>query len=151
MIQSSTGTGISQIDHVIVFPGGLAVIETKNWSGQIYGQGNGKQWTVIRRRRKYLRENPIMQNREHIVTLRHVLGDSVPMYNIIVFNRRANLRISNVASAGVIYSRRLAEIIRSIEDEQYTEVQVHAIYEQLQIANITDTTARDHAATTQVK
>ncbi len=40
-----TGEGTTQIDHVIVSPFGIFVIETKNMNGGIYGSEHEKQWT----------------------------------------------------------------------------------------------------------
>ena len=36
-----------QIDHIIIRKTGIFVIETKNYSGQIYGQDNQKEWTQV--------------------------------------------------------------------------------------------------------
>lgn len=92
--------------------------------------------------RKYQKENPILQNRGHITAIRAILGHDIPMYNFVVFGGRADLRISDVTDAVVIHTRRLVELIKSIPDEEFTEVQIHAIHQQLMLANITDASTR---------
>lgn len=39
-------SGYSQIDHLIIMPYGIFVIETKNYQGVIYGGKNRKTWLV---------------------------------------------------------------------------------------------------------
>ncbi|GGA43243.1 nuclease-related domain-containing protein [Psychrobacillus lasiicapitis] len=41
-----SSTGYSQIDHVIITPYGLFVIETKNYQGTIYGGKDRKTWSI---------------------------------------------------------------------------------------------------------
>src|SRR5690349_20104060 len=39
-------SGYSQIDHIVITPYGLFVIETKNYAGRIIGKKRDKKWTV---------------------------------------------------------------------------------------------------------
>ena len=39
------GDWTSQIDHIVISPFGIFVIETKNYKGWIYGGANQVQWT----------------------------------------------------------------------------------------------------------
>jgi hypothetical protein len=41
------GTKSVQIDHLIISPSGLIVIETKNRVGKIYGKEDDLNWTVV--------------------------------------------------------------------------------------------------------
>lgn len=89
----------TQIDHVVVSPFGIFVIETKNHSGIIFGDANGSCWTQvlagINKRATFT--NPIIQNMGHIRALSNMLN--IPpnyMAGIVVFaNERAGL--ANVA------------------------------------------------------
>ena len=45
-ILSNNGS-TSQIDHVVINPRGVFVIETKNYSGEIYGSENQREWTQV--------------------------------------------------------------------------------------------------------
>ncbi|WP_437137535.1 nuclease-related domain-containing protein [Bacillus safensis] len=42
----SSSTGYSQIDHIVISPHALFVIETKNYQGTIYGGKKRKTWLV---------------------------------------------------------------------------------------------------------
>jgi hypothetical protein len=46
---SKSRTGYSQIDHLVISPYGLFVIETKNYSGEIKGKRDDKNWIVNNR------------------------------------------------------------------------------------------------------
>lgn len=70
----------SQIDHVILSDQGLFVIETKNYSGWIFGDETSKYWTqvIYKRKEKFL--NPILQNKGHIKVLRGWIGKSLRIF-----------------------------------------------------------------------
>ncbi len=40
--------GLTQVDHLVLTPSGLLVVETKNYRGQIFGQAHDAQWTQQR-------------------------------------------------------------------------------------------------------
>lgn len=63
------GKGSTQVDHVVVSPFGIFVIETKNFNGWIFGGEEQRQWTqqIYRRRSRF--QNPLHQNRLHIRAL----------------------------------------------------------------------------------
>ena len=77
----------SQIDHLIISRKGIFVIETKNYSGRIYGQENQLEWTQVlqygRVKNKFY--NPIKQNKGHIYSLSKVIGRNDCFISIIVF------------------------------------------------------------------
>lgn len=60
----------NQIDHVVLSPYGIFVIETKNYKGWIYGGENAQYWTQNIYGRKYQLYNPILQNNAHVIALR---------------------------------------------------------------------------------
>jgi restriction system protein len=69
-----TPQGTTQIDHVIVSPFGLFVIETKNIKGWIFGNPAHKSWTQQIYRRRHTFQNPLRQNYLHLMTLKSLLG-----------------------------------------------------------------------------
>lgn len=78
----------SQIDHIVINPRGIFVIETKNYSGKIYGTPNQREWTQILahgnvRNKIY---NPIKQNATHVYNVRKILGFQ-PIRSLIVFTQ----------------------------------------------------------------
>ena len=64
----------TQIDHIYVSQYGIFVVETKNYSGWIFGNVSQSQWTQIRYGKKYRIPNPVYQNTWHIKALSALLG-----------------------------------------------------------------------------
>lgn len=63
------GQGTTQLDHVVVSPFGIFVIETKNYRGWIFGSEKQAQWTQQIYRQKNRFQNPIHQNDLHVRAL----------------------------------------------------------------------------------
>lgn len=86
----------TQIDHVVVSPYGVFVIETKGYKGSIYGKEDSECWTQFLYNRKYKFYNPIKQNESHVRKIRYLLQNSVeiPIIPIVVFNDSTRLKIS---------------------------------------------------------
>lgn len=86
----------TQIDHVVVSPYGVFVIETKGYKGWILGGENSEYWTQVLYDYKYRFYNPIMQNEGHVRKIKYLLQSSVniPIIPIVVFNNEAELKIN---------------------------------------------------------
>ncbi len=86
-----SGFRAAQIDHLVVGPGGVFVIETKNWGGRITGGARDPAWTQegdgTRPARRH--ENPVLQNERHVRVLGACLGAggirNVPLIPVLVF------------------------------------------------------------------
>lgn len=72
-----------QIDHILIHPHGLFVIETKNYYGDISYAGNN--WYVSIRGNKKKIPNPLLQNKSHAVELYRALGGKYKIIPIEVF------------------------------------------------------------------
>ena len=89
--------GTTEADIVMVHPSGVYVIESKNYSGRIYGGVEQPYWTQVlprgkgRRAEKERFFNPIMQNDLHVKYLKRYLGGDIPVYSYIVFSERCDL------------------------------------------------------------
>lgn len=78
----------TQIDHLLLSPFGVFVIETKNYKGWIFGSERQKQWTQKIYKKSFKFQNPIHQNYKHMKVLELVLSDIVDkdnMHSVIVF------------------------------------------------------------------
>lgn len=86
----------SQLDHVIVSPYGIFVIETKNHKGWVFGDIHSKVWTQVLNGENGIRAygghahytfyNPVAQNEQHMVYLSQYLRMSRQyMVGMIVF------------------------------------------------------------------
>ena len=86
-----TPDGTTQIDHLLISPYGVFVIETKNFKGWIFGDAHQKKWTQslfgpYHSSIKYQFQNPIRQNYKHVKAVQDFLGiDSKSIFNLIVF------------------------------------------------------------------
>ncbi|MGC6505280.1 MAG: nuclease-related domain-containing protein [Coraliomargaritaceae bacterium] len=79
-------TDSAQIDHIVLSEYGIFVIETKNYSGWIFGSPQSRIWTQVVYSEKNKFQNPIKQNWGHIYALSYFL--QVPRYkfrNIVCF------------------------------------------------------------------
>lgn len=80
-----SGDGTTEIDHVLVSPFGIFVVETKNYVGWIFGEEQSAQWTVSRFGRKFRFQNPLRQNFRHIQCLREHLKLDESVFRSAVF------------------------------------------------------------------
>ena len=107
-----TGSGSSQIDHVIISRYGIFVIETKSYKGWIHGNENSEYWTQSIYKKKTKFRNPIKQNWSHIYALKEILSDynNVVYHPIVVFAGSGELK--NVySSIPVVYNQQLIPTI----------------------------------------
>lgn len=151
---SKSRTGYSQIDHVVITPQGLFVIETKNYNGEIKGSRQGKSWTVSGRFKMY---NPFMKNYGHIQAIKSAL----PKYrearyiSLVSFTMRCRFSVDpelrKIQSDDlIVYDVELSEYIQRkmnrIQAEklnpELTESDIQSIYETLSEAIITDSRLR---------
>lgn len=80
------GDGTTQVDHAVVSPFGIFVIETKNFTGWIYGAENQPQWTqTFGSGGKFSFPNPIWQNKLHIAALAQLLNLPEERFHSIIF------------------------------------------------------------------
>ena len=76
--------GSTQIDHIIVSKFGIFVVETKEWSGWIYGNEKDFQWTHNKFGTKTKFPNPLKQNYRHQMSLANYLNVSKEKIHPIV-------------------------------------------------------------------
>lgn len=76
----------SQIDHIVINMHGVFVIETKNYSGEIYGSESQWEWTQVLAygRVKNKLYNPLKQNATHVYNVKKIVGN-LPVYSLVVF------------------------------------------------------------------
>lgn len=156
LFRKSNGLTI-QIDHVVVSPYGVFVIETKNISGYIYGSETANQW--LRRWKGYARggrykedelsfDNPIRQNEAHIDALSERIGRGlqIPYYSIIAFSPEATLKVKT-GQQNVIYWSEIRDYINRFKEPIMSVEEARNIYENIVALNIADLEVRNkHAA-----
>lgn len=111
LLQYSDGN-TSQIDHLVLSEYGIFVIETKNYTGWIFGTEKAEKWKQVIYNETYYFRNPIKQNWSHIYALKNILKEypKINYYPIVVFSGDATLK--NIqSSVPVIYTNSLIEVI----------------------------------------
>lgn len=112
----ATGDGsTTQIDHVVVSPFGIFVIETKHYAGLVVGTERQKNWTQITRTKKRKFQNPINQNYKHLKELQTLLPelDRQCFHSLIVFS--GNARFQHHMPSNVIQSDDIAQYVRQFD------------------------------------
>ena len=121
----------SQIDHVLFHTSGIYVIETKNYSGRIYGTENQKEWTQVLAygNRKNKLYNPLFQNYTHIVRLEKLFGNIKTLNSCVVFVK-GNI---NYIEANNVYTPNSLKrfILNNINESIYTENEINDLYNKL--------------------
>jgi len=79
-------SGSTEIDHIIVSKFGIFVVETKDYSGWIYGDEKSKYWTQNIYGNKKRFQNPLLQNYRHTMILSKYLAiDHEKFKPVVVF------------------------------------------------------------------
>ena len=121
----------SEIDLLYITRKGFFVIESKNYSGYIFGDDRRREWTSTlyagstwygdSKVNKYKFYNPVWQNNSHITALKRYLGD-IQAISIVVFGDNCELKDININTENVYicYEKRLKKLIKSIWDNTPT-------------------------------
>lgn len=137
---------MSEIDVVYITQKGIFVFESKNYSGWIFGDEADSYWTVmLSNHQKNRFYNPVKQNRTHLKWLKEYVGDGIPLYSIIVFSERCELKKVTVRSNDVIVIKRdlTYATVRNIWDSHEDVVEdVDGLYEKLKVLTNVDKAVR---------
>ena len=132
-----------QIDHILINQFGIFVIETKNYSGRIYGYENQHEWTQVLNYGKVKNKlyNPIHQNRTHIYHIHNILDDnSLPVISAVVFIK-GNTQFIN--ASGIYTLKELRSLIKNGETT-LPVFKMKAVYNKLIAAKDSTITNREH-------
>ncbi|MBS4172870.1 nuclease-related domain-containing protein [Bacillus sp. FJAT-49736] len=87
--------GTTEIDLVFIHETGIYVIESKNYSGWIFGKESDRNWCqMLPNRQKSYFYNPVKQNQTHMNALKRELPTIAEknMFSLIVFSNRCQLK-----------------------------------------------------------
>lgn len=90
-----------QIDHVEIRKNGIFCIETKNYSGLIFGGENQDKWTqCLYTGEKHQFINPLKQNKSHIYHINKVLDKKYKINSVVVMvqNNADKVNLPNVVN-----------------------------------------------------
>ncbi len=156
MVKNTKGkTGYSQIDHIMISPYGIFVIETKNYQGTVYGGKDRKVWSV---NGKFKMMNPFKQNYGHIQALKAFIDEKYhPFFiSMVSFTKRCTFKLNDTelrkiaSNELLVYDVELSDYIArkvSINKHQYkepflTDSEIQKVYALIEKTNITDPTIR---------
>ena len=94
--------GTTEIDILAIGPQGIFCIESKDYTGEIYGNEDAKNWVQVKpylnnpEERDKMFYNPLMQNAGHVANLKKLLATryhAATFYSVIVFADRCELYV----------------------------------------------------------
>ena len=149
--RNKNGTDSIQIDHIFISHKGIFVIETKDYRGRIYGNGNHNSWTQTigyNRIQKNKLYNPIKQNETHVNYVEKIVDEYLPYYNVVIFIRADISRVTN--TGGKLFNpddfyywyRRLPnnvlgqETLERVRESLNQEMSLRPITKEQHVANI---------------
>lgn len=86
--------GTTQVDHILLTQNGILVIETKHYSGWLFVNEEQRKWTQVIYKVKNRFQNPIIQNKKHLMAVRRLL-DFIPeeqVKGLVVFTGDAEFK-----------------------------------------------------------
>ena len=123
IIPSSNGT--TQVDHILVSPFGLFIVETKNLKGWIYGSESQPKWTQVVYKNKYSFQNPLKQTyRQKKVLSKFLDVEESHIETVVCFVGDSKFKTdlpSNVLSSG------LGRYIKQFQDTVLSNDEVERI------------------------
>lgn len=145
--------GHTQVDHIVTSPYGIFVIETKHYSGWIFGRERQKNWTQVIYKRKEKMYNPIWQNFGHIQSLKTYLEiEELEMQSIIAFSSDATLKFKEpFETAHVIKVNKLKNVIKKYVDIVLSEAELKDINVSLEQLSFTDKKQKRRVKTAHLK
>ncbi|XCN71893.1 MAG: nuclease-related domain-containing protein [Candidatus Electrothrix aestuarii] len=143
--------GTTQIDHILITKKGILVIETKHYSGWIFGEERKKIWTQCLYKKKYTFQNPLRQNYCHIAAVRKQLGFTPEnkIQGIVVFTKDAEFKTEQ--PRGVILFKDLFNYLMKINLGVISDAEMYMAigyleYRRFQLTEETDLDHQKHIA-----
>ncbi len=133
-IRIKAGRRSAQIDHLIVSPRGIFLIETKNWRGHLDGTEADERWTQTKREGEppIRISNPIQQTKRHAEVLRLALDrediDWPGIHSMVVFLSPRTTFDIHASQTPVLHPQQAVSYIASFTSErEYTEDKINRV------------------------
>jgi hypothetical protein len=136
--------GIAKIDHAVMTAGGILCIQTKHYSGVVFGEPDEPQWTNVdgATRRRFL--NPLIQNEGRARALQKIVPE-VPVANLVVFT--GSVEFTSAPPKNVIRVGQLESFIAKFVFGPSKVEDWDAVWMTVKSAALTDeATRKDHAS-----
>lgn len=137
----------TQIDHILLSPFGIFVIETKNYKGWIFGSEKQKIWTQKIFKKTYKFQNPLHQNYRHLKVLESILSDIVDpldFQSLVVFMPDAQFKTT--MPKNVFKGASWVDYVKSFDQLLFSEQKIKQIQARLETEALEKSwkTNRDH-------
>ena len=125
---------VREVDHILIDGRGVFVLETKNWSGKIFGRDDDDNWTQILGNDDvfHAHQNPVKQNNGHVYHLKNILdGDMkkrIWLIPLVVFVQN---NVENIESDCVVALSVLQQKLDSYPFGQLSPQDIEIIYQSL--------------------
>lgn len=126
-------SGTTQIDHILLSPYGIFIIETKNYKGWIFGGERQKMWTQKIFKNSYKFQNPLHQNYKHQKVLEAVLSDIVDskyLHSVIVF--MPDCEFKTAMPANVFRGKVWTEYVKAFKDEVISPMKLKRVQQRIE-------------------
>jgi Nuclease-related domain len=78
--------GFIHIDHLLLTPRGVLVLDTRRVAGLIFGGDQMSDWTVMGRGRRYTFDNPQPALYDRIAAVKALVGETMPVEGRLLFS-----------------------------------------------------------------
>ncbi len=155
LLPNQSGTiQTTQIDHIVVSPYGIFIIETKNYKGWISGHENSEKWKQSlfgkkglwgRTTKQHKLQNPIRQNIAHTIAIKNILREigNFRIIPIVVFSDNAKLNITTPNNIVIPWSS-LRSTIKSFSEPCISQEDIAQILSKLSQSAITEERSREN-------
>mgnify|MGYP001192686844 CR=1 FL=1 len=126
--------GDGDIDHVVLAPSGIFVLETKNWSGNI--TCNGDEWR--RDKNQIVGSSPSRQVKRNVAKIKAIIDNSPTLRGlgdcvegvVVIINKHAILRLTN-PTVPVLTLLQLPNYLKSQAEKRFSRRQLELIGKEL--------------------
>lgn len=126
----------TEVDHLVLSPFGIFVIEVKNYRGWIFGGEKLPQWTLQRFRSKHQFMNPLHQNYKHTEAVKQLLGltgkEADSVQSIVAFGQHAEFKFQ--MPPNVMYTSQVGDYINDFCQPYFTDEQMRMFSARLNMA-----------------
>ena len=124
----------TEIDALLLSERGIFLLESKNFSGRVYGSVGNPEWfhtfETSRGIKKQRFFNPIMQNSAHKMALCRLIGREEVIFPMVVFGKNTDLRVQapKEYSKELMTLKRLPSAVHSFEKGALEQEEIERLY-----------------------
>ena len=124
----------TEIDALLLSERGIFLLESKNFSGRVYGSVGNPEWfhtfETSRGIKKQRFFNPIMQNSAHKKALCRLIGREEVIFPMVVFGKNTDLRVQapKEYSKELMTLKRLPSAVHSFEKGALEQEEIERLY-----------------------